>query len=110
MANADANSSCVAILLLAVEKEERPRIVKGASRGDVDVELSDDGRGMAADHLAHAEATLPGCCDLMAACRNGQMYFMPIEEDFAASYTALGRIATAMLVILSQPRLHRMAQ
>lgn len=78
---------------------------------DADVILSlayTDAGATPADHLAHAEATLPGFCKLMFACRSGQMYFMPIEEDYAASYTALGRIATAMLVILSRPEIERM--
>ncbi len=77
---------------------------------DADVILSlayTDAGATPADHLAHANATLPGFCELMFACRSGQMFFVPIEEDYAASYTALGRIATAMLVILSRPDLNR---
>ncbi len=86
---------------LAVSPELLPQM-------DADVILSvvySDQGLTPADHLAWAEATVPGFCSLMIACANGRMFFVPIEENYAASYTAMGRVATAMATILSQPGL-----
>lgn len=79
---------------------------------DADVILSlfySDAGTSPADHAAFAEATLPDFCQRLQACRNGQMYYLPIEESYASSYTALGRIASSMLTVLAQPGLVRMA-
>lgn len=44
--------------------------------------------------------SVPGFCDMMFACREGQMFFLPRDEAFSMSWDALGMTATAILALL----------
>jgi iron complex transport system substrate-binding protein len=44
--------------------------------------------------------SVPGFCDTMFACREGQMFFLPRDESFSMSWDALGMTATAVLALL----------
>ena len=44
--------------------------------------------------------SVPGFCDMMFACREGQMFFLPRDESFSMSWDALGMTATAVLALL----------
>lgn len=43
---------------------------------------------------------VPGFCEMMFACREGQMFFLPRDEAFSMSWDALGMTATAVLALL----------
>lgn len=45
-------------------------------------------------------ASVPGFCEMMFACREGQMFFLPRDESFSMSWDALGMTATAVLALL----------
>ena len=44
--------------------------------------------------------SVPGFCEMMFACREGQMFFLPRDESFSISWDALGMTATAVLALL----------
>lgn len=46
------------------------------------------------------EGVIPGYCDLLHACREGQMYFLPRAEAAATSYTALIQMAYVLRSII----------
>ena len=98
-------SQPAAIESLSGDTALSPEIV-GQMDADVILSVVYTDQGLSpADHLAWAEAAVPGFCDRMTACAEGHMFFVPIDETYAASYTAMGRVAMAMAVILSQPEL-----
>ncbi len=49
------------------------------------------------DLAAELEAVMPGYCDLLHACRTGQMIMLSRAENSASSYDALGMVAYAIL-------------
>ena len=61
------------------------------------------------DALDAVEAIVPGWCDLMHACREGQLVILPRAEATSASYDALMAMSMAVLATLSSNEIVRKA-
>jgi iron complex transport system substrate-binding protein len=53
------------------------------------------------DVIADFEAILPGFCDFLHACRNGQFIMLPREDAVTRSYTALGLMTSAVTTAIA---------
>jgi len=49
------------------------------------------------------EATVPGYCDFLTACRNGRLIAIPRDETFVSSYGALGMLTYTLLALTTPP-------
>ena len=53
------------------------------------------------DVLANFEAIVPGFCEYLHACRNGQFIMLPREDAVTRSYTSLGLMAAAVTATIT---------
>jgi len=58
------------------------------------------GNGLPAEKELYL-SSVPGFCEQMFACREGQMFFIPRDEAFSMSFDALGMTAYAVLALLA---------
>lgn len=57
------------------------------------------GNGLPGEREVYMSA-VPGFCEQMFACREGQMFFIPRDEAFSMSFDALGMTAYAVLALI----------
>lgn len=55
----------------------------------------------AEDAYALFEATIPGYCSFLEACKNNRLVAIPRDETFASSYSALGSLAYTLIALLA---------
>lgn len=100
----DAGFSQPEILDTIPENGEAEFSLERLPEFDADVIIATYNTGWGNELPAEREALLasvPGFCEAMFACREGQMFFIPRDEAFSMSWDALGMTAYAVLALLA---------
>lgn len=99
----DAGFARPAILDTIPEGGESEFSIERLPEFDADIIIATYNTGWGNDLPAEREnymTSVPGFCETMFACREGQMFFIPRDEAFSMSFDALGMTAYGVLALL----------